>query len=1505
MGDRGRFLQDGCIEYIGRIDRQVKINGQRIELGVIESVLIQHDSVQLCAVVLIKPSDFLAAFMTLTDSTSTTSDEVLQTQLVAYAKLLLPQYMIPLVYRVLSEMPTNTSGKLDRRVLPDMLGDWSADIQFVTPSTALEASLADAFQAILGLQSAVSTAASFFDLGGNSLAAVRLVHALRAADNIGGIPTPLGLADVFEHPTVSALAGRIQTLQAESDGGAGAARVRPPLVPTPAADLHPLSANQEQMLVLFDLDRTSPVYNMAHVQRFDEQLDASVVRRCLEALVERHPTLRTHIVEDGATGEAMQRVAGMSEYEVVFEVLAVEDGSGSGEAFVSRLCDVPFDLYAGPWARFSLLQHGEVSDEEVGSTLVLGMHHIAGDGWSSGVLTRELAALYAAAAADAFLVGVQLCNAAGISPLAVQYVDFVHWQRHWLGVVSESQLAYWRVQLGGDGGPAPLELPTDHPRPKLQTFNGRNFNFAVPTEVASEVAVLARLAGASVFMVVLAAFDLLLCRYSRQQEVCVGTAYAGRNEPGTQNMVGYFVNTLPLIVSISENPTAAKLVSRVRSVVLGAFEHADLPLARIVAGLKVPRDGSRSPVFQSMFSYDEILQDELETAQLSTALAMPPALSDDTKESAAMPSTSKFDISLGLQQVRTSGPARDSQGPLGASFEYNTDLFDKISIMQMARQYKCLLQSMCASVDTPIEQQLLSMICEDELVLVRQSLPQSGGEALTSGVSDSLHSQFKRSAKLAPQAVALVTLTETLAYDDLNQRATGLANHLREQFGICADVFVGVCCEKCPMMLVALLGILKSGGAYVSLDLEYPEGRMRVIAEDCGLAVLLVQQNVLSCIGTSDSDAFTDGQHALGETPIVLMSESGHLQNGDGASRSHGTELAWGGDACTPCYILYTSGSTGRPKGILVEHGNVIHYVHATLLGKRVRPDGPGCRSLFVSSLVFDSHVYDVYPTFACGGTLVAYPQKYRLDKIAEIMVTDRITSIGITPSELSLIPVEITELQSIYVGGEALPAQMMAEWSAKVPYFFNGYGPTEATVDVTSVRCTPDMARPSSIGQPHVNMRAYIVGAADVSELMGVGVPGELVMCGPQITRGYVNLPEQTAERFVPNPFQEEADASYARMYRTGDLCRWLPDGTIGYMGRIDQQVKLRGFRIELGEIENVLLQRAAVSRCAVALRKTDDGDAYLAAYVQLAARSADGGEALVSALAAYAAAALPQYMVPAVFMVLEQLPLTSSGKIDRGKLPAPKEGDWVGGAGAAEFAAPKTALEASLADAFQAVLGLQSAGSTVASFFDLGGNSLAAVRLVHLIRAGTSSVSLRDVFANPSVCGLAAAIESLTSDGTGEDRPGVVVPGGASTRVPGAVVFDGGPAVGNCVRFAVQLLAVILIKLIYAAALYPLLVLADRVHESHGITATCVAAPAIGALYPFTASIFVFVLKWLLVGRLTRGRYRMWSCVFLRWWFLERLLGSLEALAEPIQVLWARPQGLLLPLPMYSNNE
>ena len=673
---------------MGRIDFQVKVNGFRIEPGEIEAVAAEAQGVREAVATVREDTPGLKRIVLY----ATPADADVEAALAA-CKRKLPHYMVPSAVVTLESWPRTGSGKIDRKALPAPTdgGGEGGEAVFVAAATALEASLADAFQAVLGLQSAVSTSASFFDLGGNSLAAVRLVHALRAADNIGGIPAPLGLADVFGHPTVSGLAGRIRALRAESDGGAGAALARPPLVPAPAADLHPLSANQEQMLVLFDLDRTSPVYNMAHVQQVEEKLDTDSSAPVPGGAGRPAPDAADALVEqDAETGVTMQRVVPMLEYELALDVFVEADAAGSSaasgsvprrEAFMARLCEAPFDLHAGPWVRFGLLRHA--SDAGGGSTLVRGdAPHCGGR-----VVDRGLGSRAPCAHQRRRRHPVTLIAAAGGAARTAAADGAVHGLRALaagvLSVVSESQLAYWRATLG-HGGPAPLELPTDRPRPKLQTFNGAYTAVAVDGEVVASLEGVRRRAGATMFMVLLAAFQLLLSRYSRQEAVCVGSPYAGRDEAGTQGIVGYFDSTLALLLELSGEPTFVELLGRARSAALGAFAHADVPFARVVDALGVARDASRTPVFQAMFVLLAERTDAADSGMSDNERG--DGVASDLDDDSETIGTAKFDLTLFVEGSLERG-----------SLEYNTDLFDGATARHMAAHFARLLRSIAAA----------------------------------------------------------------------------------------------------------------------------------------------------------------------------------------------------------------------------------------------------------------------------------------------------------------------------------------------------------------------------------------------------------------------------------------------------------------------------------------------------------------------------------------------------------------------------------------------------------------------------------------------------------------------------------------------------------------------------------------------------------------------------------------------------------------------------------------
>ena len=713
-GDLCRWLPDGTIGYMGRIDQQVKLRGLRIELGEIENVLLQHESVEACAVSLVGgATGFLAAYVQLVQTETAAAADMeaeainIHTELTAFAAKQLTKYMVPTSFTVLEQMPLTSSGKIDRKALPQPSTDsfggsaGGADSVHVPPRTPLEVQLAALYQSVLGVDAAVGVTESFFDLGGSSLTAVRLVHVLRS-DVSGG--EGLGLTDVFEHPSVEAMAVLLSSTEPNE-----AAAVRPPLMPTTdaehkalglAPDLHPLSANQEQMLVLYSLDKQSSVYNMPMELTTPPGtvLDVQVVRRCLDALVMRHASLRTHIVDDVETKQAMQRVCPACDFDVPLEVMDDNDngeddaGNGGVRAFVSRVSEAVFDLYAGPWVRFGLA-HDTSRDC---STLVIAMHHIAGDGWSLGFLPSELSVMYEAARDDASLSAHTLAHLPSLPELTVQYTDYAHWQRRWLSEVSEDQLEYWRDQLGANGGPAPLDLPTDRPRPKRQTFNGAYVYLSVPSDIVAQLRTLGNAHGASLYMTLLGAYQLLLSRYSRQEEVCVGSPYAGRDEAATQHIMGYMVNMLAMKCDMSggEDVSFVDVLGRVRATVLGAFAHADVPFHHVVDGLQVSRDASRTPVYQAMFVLQAAPSDAAIVALLS-GVSDAALLGSDAD--AHTGHTAQFDLQLSFDDTDPAG-----NDNMNGFLNYNTDLFDHDTAQRMARQYVQLLRSIVAEPSTPI-----------------------------------------------------------------------------------------------------------------------------------------------------------------------------------------------------------------------------------------------------------------------------------------------------------------------------------------------------------------------------------------------------------------------------------------------------------------------------------------------------------------------------------------------------------------------------------------------------------------------------------------------------------------------------------------------------------------------------------------------------------------------------------------------------------------------------------
>ena len=824
----------------------------------------------------------------------------------------------------------------------------------------------------------------------------------------------------------------------------------------------------------------------------------------------------------------MQRVVPMLEYELALDVFVEADAAGSSaasgsvprrEAFMARLCEAPFDLHAGPWVRFGLLRHA--SDAGGGSTLVAAMHHIAGDEWSTGVLDRELRALTSAAADTPSLSSQQLAALPALPQLTVQYTDFAHWQREVLSVVSESQLAYWRATLG-HGGPAPLELPTDRPRPKLQTFNGAYTAVAVDGEVVASLEGVRRRAGATMFMVLLAAFQLLLGRYSRQEAVCVGSPYAGRDEAGTQGIVGYFDSTLALLLELSGEPTFVELLGRARSAALGAFAHADVPFARVVDALGVARDASRTPVFQAMFVLLAERTDGAESGVSDSERGG--GVASDLDDDSETIGTAKFDLTLFVEGSLEQG-----------SLEYNTDLFDGATARRMAAHFARLLRSIAAAPGAAAP--TLELMDDDERDRV---LHEWAGEAGSLPSALCLHQLFQQQAQRRPTAEAATFLGATIDYASLDASAAALATTLRSDHGVSADTPVALCLDRGHGMLVAILGVLQAGGGYVPMDPKYPFARVASILETCGAGVVVTTEDL---VGAESLQGHGGGVQLLAVPTAVVVSGAGVSAIGEPAGDA---AFALGNLA----YILFTSGSTGRPKGVELSHEAVLTCVHHMLCDSTIAVDG-AMRYVQTTTYTFDVSVPEIFVPLCCGGVVaLAKPDALLdFDYCEQLIRQQAVTMWGLVPSVLAAFVGHCAVpscLRHVLPIGEALLPETCRRFFAQREggtSLWNWYGPTEAAVGATILQVTPALAEQARVGaMPIGTFYEYHTGCVVDAALrpVGVGVPGELLLGGPCLARGYCNSPDLTDKAFIqwsPDGGQQTVPT---RQYRTGDLVRW-----------------------------------------------------------------------------------------------------------------------------------------------------------------------------------------------------------------------------------------------------------------------------------------------------------------------------------------------------------------------------
>ncbi|MCW3467113.1 non-ribosomal peptide synthase/polyketide synthase [Chitinophaga nivalis] len=1250
-GDVGRWLPDGNIEYLGRIDDQVKIRGYRIELGEIENAMHLHETVTGAVVVAKADESGIKRLVGYLVVTPEYKREVLQ----AWLQEQLPEYMIPVLVE-LPAFPLTANGKVDKKALPDPVGDAIQQRTYVAPRNETETQLAAIWQQLLGVER-VGIYDNFFELGGHSLLAIRLLSQLRKA-----LSVELTVKEVFLYPTVATLAARVS-------GDTGQTSLPPVTVVQPRPERIPLSYSQERLWFIDRLEGSTH-YHIPAILKLEGTVNTVALEAALREIVVRHEVLRSVIIEEEGIG--YQQVLPAENW-----TLTIQDAGDQLESLIAALAETPFDL-----ARDYMLRAGLLRVAATEYILVINTHHIASDGWSSGIIIGELTALYSAYIGN---------READLPALQVQYADFAIWQRNYLsGEVLAQQQAYWKQQLSGV---ATLDLPTDFTRPATQSTRGAMMNFQLPVSLNTQLNELSRQEGVTLYMTLLAAFQVLLHRYSGQEDICVGTPVAGRSQQEIEALIGFFVNTIAVRNDLGGNPAFTALLQQVKDTLLAGYQHQDTPFEKVADLVTKNRDLSRTPVFQVLF----VLQN---TPDIEEGGAF--SLDGLTLSEKETPhTTAKFDLSFVIEE--------QADG-LALSVEYCTDLFREESIVRMAAHYEQLLQAIAATPAQSLsELPMLSAAEETQLLTVFKG--ETAGYPKDKTIVDLLEAQALRT----PDAVAVVYASEKLTYGELDARANQLGHYLRSK-GVQPETLVPVCAERSLDMIVAMLGVLKAGGAYVPMDPLYPEDRIHYMLEDTAAQVVVCQRSNEHLFAHIANRVVIDGETAaisaqpVTTVPVVRLPQ--HV-----------------------AYVIYTSGSTGRPKGVLIENENVVRLFETD---KPLYDFNSSDVWTMFHSFCFDFSVWEMYGALFYGGRLVVVPKEVTQDTglFGELLISEGVTVLNQTPSSFYVVQdyltarTNTTTIRYVIFGGEALNPAKLKPWQELYPAsrLINMYGITETTVHVTYQELTAAHVNSSAsvIGKPIPTLTAYILDSHQ--SLVPVGVAGELYIGGAGVARGYLNRDELTATRFIASPF-----AAGERLYRTGDLARWYADGNLEYLGRIDDQVKIRGFRIELGEIEHVLQQSGLVSN-GVVLAKTDHtGTKQLVGYV--VPKEGFSRDAVQAHLKIH----LPEYMVPALWVILEEIPLTTNGKVNRKALPEPETSILKDNA----YEAPRTATEYQLVSIWQELLGIQRIGIHD-SFFELGGHSLLVIRLIAAVRKALAvELTVKDVFVQLNIAALGAFID------------------------------------------------------------------------------------------------------------------------------------------------------------------
>lgn len=1248
-GDLGRWRGDGNLEYLGRMDDQVKIRGYRIELGEIESVLLLHPNVKQ-AVVMARENGLgdkrLVGYVICDGNFDKESVS-------AFLRSKLPEYMVPALWLQLEKLPLTFSGKTDRKALPDVGISDMVTSGYTEPRNDLEKQLAAIWQRILGMDR-VGIHDDFFGLGGHSLLVMRTVSTIRKELN-----SEISILDLFSAPTVAQLAQKLIFRDRILSNQVPVVVARPETIP--------LSYNQQSLWFIHQLEG-SIQYHIPLILDIRGKLDFTAMEEAFQIILNRHESLRTVIREKD--GMPCQILLEMDRWKLDSKELRDQKLLNKE---ITSLIKIPFDLSADYMMRACLISMAQ--DQHC---LVITLHHIASDGWSSNILKKELMESY-----HSFANGIRV----SLPPLPIQYIDYAIWQRNFLNSdLIQNKIDYWEAKLQNV---STLQLPTDFTRPPVQSNNGNSYRFSIDNSLASQLRELGQSHQATLFMTLLAAFKTLLYRFSGQEDICVGTPVAGRESEELEELIGFFVNTLALRSNLRGNMTFTEFLKDIRATTLEAFEFQQIPFEMVVESLRQKRDLSRNPVFQVLFVLQNFPKNEVHLDNIS--------VSEKTYEHF----TSKFDMTFELTEVDTG---------ISGILEYNTDLYRPETIERFIKYYIYLLKSILENPSEDIGKlKILSKEEETDLIKLFKSPPQVLPNQKT--ILDLFQEQVRKS----PEAIAVVFEGKQLTYSTLDKKSNQLANYLLKK-NIRTESLIPICLDRSLEMIIGIFGILKAGAAYIPIDPAFPKSRIDYKVEDSKADFVICSKETVHNFSDKTSCIIIDQEmEAIYSTPAEKVNVSILPEN-----------LA---------YIIYTSGSTGKPKGAMVNHENLINF--SISLSKIVEYDSYS-RQLSVTPFIFDAFCLELFVPLINGGSVYLVKKEITMDghalskKLAEV----RPTHMQATPSGWQILlssgwnnPERII----MTTGGEAL-GEETKNLLAQTGKLWNLYGPTETTI--TSTFKKMEVGEKVTIGKPIDNTSVYILGPD--GGLNPIGIPGELCIGGKGVGRGYLNRPELTAQKFLPDPF---SNVPGERMYRTGDLARWLPDGNIEYLGRMDDQVKIRGYRIELGEIESVLLLHPRVKQAVVIVKEYGQVDKRLVGYVVCE------GKFDKNSINEFLRSKLPEYMVPALWVELEKLPLSFSGKVDRKALPDVSTQDMV----TTGFTEPKTHLEKQLASVYKKILAIDRVGIHD-DFFELGGHSLLAVKLISVLENEIGAkIGINQIFKYPSISELAKAIEDSNQNKVG----------------------------------------------------------------------------------------------------------------------------------------------------------